>query len=183
MRIPAGESGHSPENGPVDRTVFTGWVDTYWHRVFRWFLGMTRDPHVAEDLTQETFLKAWRAVGTFRRGAPVLPWLYTIARNALIDSGRSADPARSLPAAFAAPGQSPSEAAEEDEGNTLLRAACDRLPPLYREAYLLWAVGDVSFAEVANVIGTTEVTARWRVFKARSILLAALGKYLDREPS
>ncbi len=179
---PAGESANNPE-GAIDRVAFAGWVDAYWPRVFRWLLGMTRDPHAAEDLTQETFLKAWRAVRTFRPGAEVGPWLFTIARNTLTDSGRTAPRAQPLPPGVSASAPSPADEAEDREGGDLLRTACDRLPPAYREAYLLWAVGGVSFADVGRVVGTSEATARWRVFKARSLLLAALGPYLDRRPS
>jgi RNA polymerase sigma-70 factor (ECF subfamily) len=179
---PASESANNPE-GRVDRATFAGWVDAYWPRVFRWLLGMTRDQHAAEDLAQETFLKAWRAAGTFRPGAAVGPWLFTIARNTLTDSGRTAPRARPLSQGVPAPSPSPADAVEDREGDALLRAACDGLPPAYREAYLLWAAGDVSFAEVGSIVGTSEATARWRVFKARSLLLAALGSYLDRRPT
>ena len=49
-----------------DRSAFARVVDAYWDRLFRWLFHLTRDRHRAEDLTQETFLKALAAVGSFR---------------------------------------------------------------------------------------------------------------------
>ena len=51
-----------------DRQAFATLAERYWRRVFRWLYGLTHHTHLAEDLTQEAFLKAWRALGSFQPG-------------------------------------------------------------------------------------------------------------------
>jgi RNA polymerase sigma-70 factor (ECF subfamily) len=65
------------------------------------------------------------------------------------------------------------------EAENLLQQACARLPAHFQEAFLLWSQDDLSFAEIALALGLTEETARWRVFKARLLLLRLLSRYLD----
>lgn len=164
-----------------ERAAFAALVERYWHWVYRWLCGWTRQPPLAEDLTQEAFLKAWRALPSFQPGASFRAWLFSIARNALLDSQRGPRglPTRPLPAQTAAPSGDPAEAAEQNEGAALLEQAILRLPAHFREAFWLWSQDDLSFAEIAQVLGLTEETARWRVFKARLLLVKGLGSYLD----
>ena len=67
------------------------------------------------------------------------------------------------------------------EALQLLTRAVGRLPDDYRAAFLLRAEEGLSFREIAGVIGVTEETARWRVFKARQKLMNVLAPQLDRE--
>jgi RNA polymerase sigma-70 factor (ECF subfamily) len=168
-----------------DRAAFASLVERCWLRIYRWLAALSHQVQLAEDLTQETFLKAWRALPTYRPGGRFLTWLFAIARHTWIDHCRStrAVPAESLTEDLPARDGSPEEAALDQEGRALLREACAGLPTLYREAYLLWSLEDLGFEEIAAVLRINKATARWRVFKARSLLLARLGPYLDREPS
>jgi RNA polymerase sigma-70 factor (ECF subfamily) len=143
-----------------DRQAFATLIEHYWRRVFRWLYGLTHNTHLAEDLTQEAFLKAWRALDSFQPGASFRAWLFHIARNCLIDGRRGPRSA---------------------EGQALLQEACARLPEHFRAAFFLWAHEDLGFAEIAQALGTTEATARWRVFKARLFLLKEVGSYLDKK--
>jgi len=59
--------------------------------------------------------------------------------------------------------------------------ACVRLPEHFRAAFFLWAQEDLTFVEIAQALGVTESTARWRVFKARLLLLDALHHYFERQ--
>ena len=61
-----------------DRQAFARLVDAYWDRLFRWLFHLTRDRHRAEDLTQETFLKALAALDSFRAGSNFRAWLFRI---------------------------------------------------------------------------------------------------------
>jgi RNA polymerase sigma-70 factor (ECF subfamily) len=166
-----------------DRAAFALLVDRYWNQVLRWLFGLTHNQHLAEDLTQEAFLKAWRRLGTFERGANFRTWVFRIARNCLTDWQR--DPrsrvAQSVPESVPARDPDPVDAILSVEGQALFRQACARLPDSYREAFLLWTQKSLSYAEIAQVLSVTEETARWRVFKARLFLVNELCGYLNRK--
>jgi RNA polymerase sigma-70 factor (ECF subfamily) len=168
-----------------DREAFAILVERFWLRIYRWLAALTHQAQLAEDLTQEAFMKAWRSLPTYRPGSRFLAWLFAIARNTWIDHCRGSRPAPAEPLTEELPArdESPEEAALVQEGRSLLGQACAGLPTLFREAYLLWSLEDLGFEEIARVLRINKATARWRVFKARSLLLARLGPYLDREPS
>ena len=163
-----------------DHDAFAALIDRYWPRIFRWLLGLTSRRHVAEDLTQDVFLKAWAALPTFA-GAGFRAWLFRIAHNRLVDSRRGPRGLEPLPLPPTVltrdPG--PLTAVVSEEGLTLVQDACARLPDRLRKAFLLRTQEDLSFDEIAAVLGVTAETVRWRVFKARHLLMNELKSYLD----
>jgi len=163
-----------------DRAAFAALVDRYWNPVRVWLAGMTGgDDHVAEDLAQEAFFKAWVALPGLAAEETFRVWLFRIARNEFLTRARSPRSAvgQTLPdVEDAHPG--PGEAAEEQEAATALRVAVARLPAAYREAYLLWTHERIPYSEIARIIGATEDVARWRVCEARRQLVRALEKFL-----
>lgn len=163
-----------------DRQAFTILVDRYWPRVCNWLYHLTGNGHAAEDLTQDVFLKVWGALGAYR-GNGFRTWLFRIASNAWIDScrGQRAIPAVPLPTNLAEPSPGPMAMVLGQESQTRIEAACARLPAKLRGPLLLRTQEDMSFAEIAQVYGITEETVRWRVFKARQLLLHELKLYLD----
>lgn len=81
------------QNGDTD--AFGELWKTYQPPVYRFVLGRVRDPHLAEDLTSDTFLKAWRSIGSVHdQGRDIGGWLLTIARNTITDHFKS--PARTV---------------------------------------------------------------------------------------
>ena len=166
-----------------DRAAFSALADRYWGPVRAWLAGLTGREHLAEDLTQDAFLKAWAALPRLAADETFRVWLFRIARNEFLAYRRSpkALPPEALPdASDAAPG--PVAAAMTREADAALRAAVARLPEAYRETYLLWTHDALPYPEVARVLGTTEETARWRVCQARKLLVKALEPYLDPSP-
>ena len=159
-----------------DRAAFARLVDAYWDRLYRWLVQLTRDRHRAEDLTQETFLKVLANLQSFRPGSNFRAWLFRIAHNNFVNTKRAdrkttqvladdpADPTAADPEATAA----------DRESLQAVAAAVAGLAPEFRSALLLRADEGLSFKEVAAVLHITEETARWRVFKARQRLVAAL---------
>ena len=166
-----------------DRQAFAALVDRYWGRVYRWLWGLTHNAHLAEDLTQEVFLKAWSALPNLKQPATFRPWLFCVARNCLINvrRGPRGELLQQLPEALSTSQPGPLAEAIENEGRAELEAACQRVPVLFRGAFLLWTQEDMPYPEIAVALGITEETARWRVCKARQFLLKELESYLDRK--
>jgi len=131
----------------------------------------------ADDLTQETFLRAWRSLGGFRGDSPVTTWLLTIARRVCIEAvGRAARRPRAdgLPAAPNFPAIALDPSAAQDLGDLI-----NRLDPDRREAFVLTQIIGLSYAETAAVSETELGTVRSRVARARAQLLEWLASADD----
>jgi RNA polymerase sigma-70 factor (ECF subfamily) len=166
-----------------DDAAFEALVVRYQHRVFRLACRLTSETD-APDVVQQAFLQVYRHLATFRGGAQFSTWLYRIATNAGLMSrrARARRPAESLEAflpRFTADGQlddTPealwmSSAVEEQLDRHVLakkaQAAIERLPDLYREAFVLRDLEELSTADVAQVLGVEPATVRQRVHRAR----------------
>jgi RNA polymerase sigma-70 factor, ECF subfamily len=172
---------HSAQLG--ERRAFAVLVEHYWDRLYRWLFHLTHDPHTAEDLVQETFLRAFRALNSFQAGTNFQAWLFRIAHNALSNQRRSRRRIRQpFPEGVPARGEGPVEAAMTREALQHLARAVGRLPSDFRAAFLLRVEQDLSFRDIAQALGISEETARWRVFKARQKLMEVMEPYLDKEP-
>lgn len=165
-----------------ERRAFSVLVEHYWHRLYRWLYHLTHDEHTAEDLAQESFLKAFSGLARFRAGTNFQAWLFRIAHNSWVNHQRPKMKARqTLPSDLVGSEESPEEATLTREALQLLARAVGRLPRDFRGAFLLRAEEGLTFKEIADVTETTEETARWRVFKARQKLLEILGPHLQPE--
>jgi RNA polymerase sigma-70 factor (ECF subfamily) len=166
-----------------DHAAFASLADAYWGRVCRWLRGMTRCPHTAEDLTQDVFLRAWSALGTFVPGTSFRAWLFRIAANRFIDvkRGPRGKKARMLPTALSGRDPSPVAVLLADECQARVQSAIERLPAAFRAVFLLRIQEGLPFGDIAVALGVTEETVRWRLFKARQRLLEELGDYLDSQ--
>jgi RNA polymerase sigma-70 factor (ECF subfamily) len=151
-------------------------------RVLRQLL---RDRTRVPDLVQETFLRVHRARGTFRQGAPALPWILTIARRLVLDAHRrqpareeGADPDRLDRLSHRAPvdgGPTGEQVLIAKEVAARLGRAFDRLPVGQRAALRLVKSEGLSMAEAAAALGTTAAGVRLRTCKACRRLRTALG--------
>jgi RNA polymerase sigma-70 factor, ECF subfamily len=164
-----------------DREAFADIAGRYWGRLHRWLQGLTRSTHAAEDLTQDVLLKAWANLNSFQPGTHFRAWLFRIAGNAYLDSRRGprGAPRRELPLTLAARDPDPVATLLSQETQTLVRSAVAQLPAAFRAPFLLRVHEGLSFQEIAAALGLTEETARWRVFRARRLLLRRLGAVLD----
>src|SRR5579884_1503611 len=123
-----------------DRRAFAALVDRYWDRLYRWLYHLTHDRHAAEDLAQETFLKALRHLGSFRAGTNFGAWLFRIAHNAWVNQARGAARARQpVPEHLPGREEGPVEQVLTKESLQLLARAVGRLPAEFRAAFLLRA--------------------------------------------
>ena len=152
-------------------------------------LRLTTDPAAAEDLTQETYLRAFRSFGTFQAGTNCRAWLLRIQYNlfcttyrrerrlplAWLDEG-DPDPAAEL--ASLEPG--PEEQAVRELDREAVRRAVARLPEEFRTAVVLVDISGLSCAEAATVMGVPRGTILSRLHRARRRLEAMLLPELGR---
>ncbi len=159
-------------------------------RVYRTILGMTRSPEDADDLTQETFMAAFKSLQSFRRESSFATWIHRIAvtrtLNHLKKKGRekarvSYEDGEAVLDKAAYASRTPEGGSAERELADRLEAAIGRLKPVYRAAFSLVAVQGMSHAQAAELLGCSENTVSWRMHKARKMLQALLGPYLTEE--
>jgi RNA polymerase sigma-70 factor (ECF subfamily) len=163
-----------------DRSAFARLIERYWDRLYRWLYRMTRDRHMAEDLTQETFLKALKNINTFRAGSNFRAWVFKIGHNNFVNQKRAERRTKhQLSEDTAEPEVGTVETTTENrEALEAVARAVEELPPDFREALTLRVNEGFSFRQIAEILHTTEETARWRVFKARQRLLKVLAPEL-----
>jgi RNA polymerase sigma-70 factor (ECF subfamily) len=188
VRVASTEQSHTEEHGLIraaqagDRTAFAGLVERYWDRLYRWLYRLTQDRHTAEDLAQESFLKALAGLAKFRAGTNFNAWLFRIAHNSFANHHRAAARrCEPLPDDLPQREAGPVEQVLSQEALQGVARALNRLSPDFRAALLLRVEEGLSFRQIADVLGLTEETARWRVFKARQKLLGLLAPRLEQE--
>src|SRR5262245_27958251 len=158
-----------------DRPAFAVLIERYWDRLYRWLCRLTRDPTASEDITQETFLKAFAAVNRFEPGSNFRAWLFRIAHNNFVNQRRAVRHNRQpLVPEVAEEPRGPVGETLSREALRLIAEAVAKLPSDFRGALCLRVEEGLSFREISAVLGITEETARWRVFKARQKLMAVL---------
>ncbi len=159
--------------------------------VYRIAVRLAGDTHEAEDLVQETFLRAHRAFGRFElRKYGARPWLLKILHNVFYSRRSQAGKAPTLMEDlsfddFAAElEQNPPQILSEEQMDwedfdEELKSAVESLAPEYRSVILLWALGDLSYKEIAQVMGCAMGTVMSRLHRARQQLNRTLGSYAD----
>ena len=145
-------------------------------------LRLTRRPQDAEDLVQDTYLKAFRAAGQFQRGTNLKAWLFTILHNTFRNNrrhdGRSPVDVDSEAVERAA-GESPADQSPEQllSRQTLdvdLQAALDALPDAFRQAVWLRDVEELPYAEIATILDVPLGTVMSRISRGRRALAEGL---------
>jgi RNA polymerase sigma-70 factor (ECF subfamily) len=163
-----------------ERSAFAVLVERYWERLYRWLFHLTHDAHTAEDLAQESFLRAYGALASFQAGTNFQAWLFRIAHNALANQRRASRRVRQpFPNGVPLARERPEELAMSREALQQLARAVGRLPTDFRAAFLLRVEQNLSFRDIARALGITEETARWRVFKARQKLVEVMEPFLE----
>ena len=168
---------------------FEGEALAYLDSLYRTSLRLTRNPADAEDLVQETYLKAFRAAGRFEPGTNLRAWLFTIlhntARNRARDRARDAVTIDSETVERAADAQSgflPGAGPVETPETLLIREtlapdlqkAIDALPDLFRQAVWLRDVEEFSYAEIAEMLQVPAGTVMSRISRGRRLLFDRL---------
>ncbi len=156
--------------------------------VYRFARSLTRDEADAEDVVQETYLRAFRSWQTFQEGTDIRRWLFTIARNVFLRSREKArrevtlddDGAEAVDAAQASEvwlrrGLDPI-LASADLGPAI-HEALDAIPETFRSVVVLVDLEDQSYEDAAEVLGVPVGTVRSRLFRGRKLLQERLIAY------
>jgi RNA polymerase sigma-70 factor (ECF subfamily) len=174
--------GASDDESIVER-VLTGELGAFEDIVRRWqgplvnlAYRFCHDRSRAEDMAQEAFLRAWRALRQWRKDAPFSTWLFSLATN-LYRSELRRIPANTVSLADTAePGASGATDMEEKEQNRVVKRAVLGLPPKYREALILFYFHEQDVPSAARSLGIPEGTMKARLSRGRGILRNKLQK-------
>ncbi len=173
-----------------DRTEFARLVDAYSAPIYRLALKIVGTPQDAEDVLQETFIKAYRNLSTFEGRSSFSTWLYRIASNEAFMSLRRRKPeAVSVDAEIETPdGEQepvqivdwcclPEEELLTTESREYLDVAIDRLPATLRVVFLLRDIEGLSVRETAEALRISEAAVKTRLLRARLQLRERLSQY------
>ena len=169
-----------------DVNAFEKLVTEYEKAVYAIAQRMTGNPEDAADMTQETFIKAYNSLSSFRGDSKFSVWLYRIANNVCLDFLRSKNrrPTVSLSAEdddgeetqldIADESQSPELLLESSLTRDAVRRGLDSLPPDYKQILLLREIQGLSYEEIAAALGIESGTVKSRIFRARKRLCTFL---------
>jgi RNA polymerase sigma-70 factor (ECF subfamily) len=172
-RTERGESVHDPDPRTLARArqgdvgAFEDLVRMYQADVWRFACHFTRDRTLAEDVTQEAFLRAFRFLKGFRGDSKFSSWLFRIARNCAMDAirARKVNLEKEPP-----PPVGQADAQTRMELQTALAAVSEE----HREPFLLIEVFGMSYQETADVLGVRVGTVKSRMHRARKAMMGAL---------
>jgi len=147
-------------------------------RVYRLAYRLTGNPHDAEDLTQETFIRVFRSLSSYKPGT-FEGWLHRITTNLFLDMARRRSRVRmeGLPEdtdRIVGDDPSPEQVYSDTHLDPDLQAALDELPPEFRAAVVLCDVEGLSYEEIGATLGVKLGTVRSRIHRGRQALRAAL---------
>jgi len=160
-------------------------VESYHQRVYRTAYALIGNPADAAEVEQETFVKAWRALASFRGQAALGTWLTRLAVNAARDHLRRKRTRELLDQVlvhrrFLAQQRRGEDSLEGVEQHDALAAALERLSPTLRQSLALYYGAELSVREIAEVLGCPEGTVKWRLSTGVAKLRALLDP--DRAP-
>ena len=150
-----------------DPQAFEALVNRYQQMIHALTYRMTGSVSDAEDLAQETFIRAYRQLRAYRGESKFSSWLYRIGINTCLNWQRSRQRRTELHAEFARQDTSPGNV---DEITAKVQAALLQLPDKQRAAIILTVYDEMNHAEAARVLSCSETTVSWRIFMARKQL-------------
>jgi RNA polymerase sigma-70 factor (ECF subfamily) len=178
-----------------DREAFGLLVSKYQRKLLRLVMRLVRDPAEAEDVTQEAFIKAYRALPNFRGDSAFYTWLYRIgvntAKNWLVANGRRMplmseivdDETESIEEGILLRDDAtPDRVLMSRQIGETVNAAMDALPEDLRTAISLREIEGLSYEEIAQVMDCPIGTVRSRIFRAREAIATRLRPLLDTAP-
>jgi RNA polymerase sigma-70 factor (ECF subfamily) len=174
-----------------DQVAWEAIVRQHWRKVFNVAYKFVGKHDEAEDLTQDIFLKIFKALDTFDRRANFQTWIISISRNLCIDHYRSVRKerqmiAREVDASDLQPAskeRGPYAAAEHQDLRAMLQRALQTLPVTLRTAVVLRDLQELSYQEIADRLELPEGTVKSRINRGRIELARQLKRLQDKQPA
>jgi RNA polymerase sigma-70 factor (ECF subfamily) len=164
----------------VKQQVIREWYSHYSNSIFSYILLMTHEHQLAEDLTHETFIKAYKKYDSFKGDSSPKTWLFSIARNTTIDYVRKRKPVSYIKEIFSLKpdkGPLPDEIVQIKESSRELFEALSQLKKTYRDVIILRKVKEFSTKETAEILNCSESKVKSTLNRA----IPALEKQLLKE--
>lgn len=162
-----------------DRELYSVIVGRYQEMLYRYAFGMVQDSDTAADLVQDSFVKAYTSLSGCRDRHRFSAWIFRIVRNRCTDHLRG--PSRKqvgleVDSPYLSAQGGPEDDFERDETRAAVDHALAALPEAQKEAFLLKHVEDLSYEEMADLVGVGVSALKMRVMRAREALQDALRK-------
>jgi RNA polymerase sigma-70 factor (ECF subfamily) len=162
-----------------NKEAFEALVEKYQRPIFSFIYNFFRDFSACEDLTQETFLRAYRFINTYNVKKKFSTWLFAIAKNLCIDEKRRKDKTQTLPIEnvpevkvvdHSRGKDDPEEVVMNLDVKDQVKNLIDRLPDKYKTAVILFYFNELSYEEISNVMGTSMANTKIILFRAKKML-------------
>jgi RNA polymerase sigma-70 factor (ECF subfamily) len=192
MSVDTGDLGLVQRVQKGDKTAFDLLVLKYQHKVVKLVTRYLRDPSDAEDVAQEAFIKAYRAIPQFRGDSAFYTWLYRIAintaKNAIVSRDRnpvefdldlqSVEESNSMQMRLA-DAETPESLLQTEEIRTTVNQAIEALPEDLRTAIVLRELEGLSYEDIAQAMDCPVGTVRSRIFRAREAIDKRLSEVFE----
>jgi len=173
--------GQTPST--AEEALFNEMAAQHLDALYRTALRLTGRPQDAEDLVQETYLRAWRSLHTYRPGTNPKAWLFRILHNAHIDRFRASS--RTVPTVDELEGQDPAFVVHETPETLVMaglmdaevRQALAEIPEVFRACLVLADLEGFSYQEIAEILSIPRGTVMSRLFRGRRAMRRLLTRY------
>lgn len=152
----------------MEKEAFEKLYETYYMRVYSYVMTLAKKQHIAEELTQETFYRAFTAKSAFRGESNALTWLCAIARNLFLDEmRRQSKNVETEPFTDVTDGVDIQRKVEDQDISYRIHSALSELEQPYRRVFELRIFGELSFREIGSICERTENWARVTYHRAK----------------
>ena len=185
---PAKLSGLIQKAREGDIGSFQKIYEAFAHKILNFIYRMVNSPQEAEDLTQETFIAVYQKLGTLKDSEKFEPWLFRIARNFVYQKYRNKIPP-SVPLdapdedgqigiQLADTRKNPDEAFQSQELEKVVSDVIAGLPDKYREVFILSAIQNLSYEQIAEIVGRSLASVKTDIHRARLVVRDLVKNYL-----
>ena len=178
-------------------TAYEELLNRFQQQVYTLALRLLNDPSEASDVVQEVFLKVFRNISSFRGQSTLKTWIYRITINEAHNARRwffrhrrreveldnEPEESRNWKEIIPDRSRSPYDMALEGEQHSMIEAALDRINPIFREAVVLRDITDLSYEEIAEILGVSLGTVKSRILRGREALREQLAGSLKTRPA
>ena len=185
MALSGAEQAAMPARTPgvTEAELFNEMATQHLDALYRTALRLSGRPQDAEDLVQETYLRAWRSLHTYKPGTNPKAWLFRILHNAHIDRYRASS--RTVQTVDELEGQDPAFVVHETPESLVMaglmdaevRQALMEIPEVFRACLILADLEGFSYQEIADILGIPRGTVMSRLFRGRRAMRRALMQY------